>query len=142
MKEREWYPYIDNLKKAMAPLSGLIARANLKSLNQHERQGLLREFQFAYQASINLLSAYFKNQGKKIGNNPKESIREAYYIDLISDHIIWTAMSESNNAITNSNEEHITEPALIQIIKSYVPLLEIFLVKMTGLMQGEQKGLF
>jgi len=142
MKEREWYPYVGSFSKAMAPLSGLIAGENLKSLSQLERQGLLRQFQFAYQASINLLIAYFKNQGKKIGNSPSESIREAYYIDLISDRIIWTAMSESNSAIANSNEEHITQPGLIQIINSYVPLLKAFLVKMTGLMHGEQKGLF
>lgn len=126
----------------MAPLTIIIAEESLRNLTQLERQGLLRQFQFAYQASINLLSAYFKSQGKKIGNSPKESIREAYYIDLISDRIIWTTMSECNDAIAKSNEQDITYPALIQIINSYVPMLKAFLAKMTGLMHGEQKGLF
>ena len=77
-----WQQRFSNYKKALAQLTRFVQH---KSLNEMEEQGLIQAFEYTHELGWKTLADFVKSQSIVQIFGSKDTIREAFNIDLIED---------------------------------------------------------
>ncbi|PJE01841.1 MAG: nucleotidyltransferase, partial [Leptospira sp.] len=81
-----------NFSKALSQLTKFIQKAEL---NQLEKQGLIKAFEYNYELAWNLLKDYYQFQGDSGIQGSRDAIQIAYQRNLITNGDIWMQMIQS-----------------------------------------------
>ncbi|MCG9875872.1 MAG: nucleotidyltransferase substrate binding protein [Leptospiraceae bacterium] len=105
-----------NYSKALSQLTRFIEKSELNDL---EKQGLIKAFEYTYELAWNLLKDYYQFQGESGIQGSRDAIQLAYQRNLISNGEIWMQMLQSRNLTSHVYNEEIIEEIVKAIVLSY-----------------------
>lgn len=129
-----WKQRYNNFSDALAQLTQAVQTANKRTLNDLEKQGLIQAFEFTHELSWNLLKDYIEHQGgqKLIGS--KDTSREAFQKDLITNGESWMQMIASRNLTSHTYNKKIAEDIIQNILNAYYACFLDLKKKMSSLL--------
>jgi nucleotidyltransferase substrate binding protein (TIGR01987 family) len=80
-KDIRWTQRFRNFNKAFSQLKKFIDK---QELNELEKQGLIKAFEYTYELGWNTLKDYFEYQGNRNINGSRDAINEAFKLNLIN----------------------------------------------------------
>ena len=128
-----WKQRFENYKKALKALIEAVELSLERELSNLEKQGLIQSFEFTYELGWTLLKDYLIYQGNPDIKGSRDTIRNAYKIELIVDGDIWMDMINSRNVSSHTYNEAVAEDIIKKIKEYYMDAFESLEVKMTTL---------
>ena len=101
-----WVQRFANFKKALRQLQKFIDKGELSDL---EKQGLIKAFEYTFELAWNTLKDFLEYQGQTEIYGSRDTIRQAFKIDLIKDGKSWMDMLKSRNMTSHTYNEETAE---------------------------------
>lgn len=101
------------------------------------RDGTLQRFEFTFECAWKLMQEINLKYGFET-YSPRESIKQAFQINLISDNKLWFDVIDDRNLISHTYSEA-TAKKIYTDIKSYIPLFEELILNANKLITELQK---
>lgn len=123
-----WKQRFANYKKAFTQLTQFIHK---EQLNEMEKQGLVKAFEYTYELAWNVMKDYFTyEQAEESIYGSKDAIRLAFRRGLILDGEKWMDMVQSRIKSSHTYNEDTANEIVDKIINIYYKLFKEFLDKM------------
>lgn len=114
-----WIQRLENLKNAFNQLKIAIEIYSERELNDLEKQGMIKAFEYTFELSWNTIRDFFIYQGIYDIKGSRDAIKFAFKYGLIENPNIWIEMIQSRN-LTSYTYNIITAGEVIkQIIEKY-----------------------
>lgn len=138
-KDIRWIQRLSNYNKALQTLSHAVALNEERTLTNLEKQGLIQAFEFTHELAWKVMKDYFKEIGgvKTIGS--RDTTREAFAAELITDGDLWMDMLKKRNLTSHTYNEETSEEIYKSIIKDFHQTFVAFQTKMQEL-QGKEEN--
>jgi nucleotidyltransferase substrate binding protein (TIGR01987 family) len=127
-----WLRRFENYKRAFASLSRVMALASERDLNEAERQGLIKAFEFTFELAWKVMKDYLEYMGLTGIVGSKGSVRQAFQNDLITDGQIWIDMIDDRNLSSHSYDEATANALIRRITDVYYERFGAFKEKMAA----------
>ena len=126
-KDIRWQQRFINFAKAFKQLE----RFNeAESLNEMEKQGLIKAFEYTYELSWKTLQDFLKEKGYIGIVGPKPVIEQSFQNGYISNGHGWMRMHKSRNLTSHTYDEQTAEEIIKNIHNEYFYLLRDLLVRL------------
>jgi len=123
-----WHQRLSNYQKAVTQLTKFIDKGNL---NELEEQGLIQAFEYTHELAWKTLKDFISHYNTIKLYGSKDTTREAFKADLITDGETWMEMIDSRNLSSHTYNEVTTKIISNRIQTKYynefTNLLETFL---------------
>lgn len=86
-----------------------------------EKAGVIQFFEVTFELAWKVLKDYLEAQGYVL-KSPRETIKQAFQIDLIVDGHSWMEALSKRNLTTHTYDEAFADKFVIEIKQIYVPL--------------------
>ncbi|WP_404996989.1 nucleotidyltransferase substrate binding protein [Caldifermentibacillus hisashii] len=110
----------DNFKKSYQLLEKYFS---LELTSEIEKAGLIQFFEITFDLALKVLKDYLEAQGY-IVKSPRETIKQAYQMEVIDDGHVWIEALSSRNLTTHTYDEQFTEKFVQDIQQVYFPLFK------------------
>ena len=110
----------DNFKKSYQLLEKY---SSLELTSEIEKAGLIQFFEITFDLALKVLKDYLEAQGY-IVKSPRETIKQAYQMEVIDDGYVWIEALSSRNLTTHTYDEQFTEKFVQDIQQVYFPLFK------------------
>lgn len=117
-----WKQRFDNFKKALAQLNEAEELSQQRPLSPLENQGLVQAFEFTFELAWNTLRDFLMSKGVQGLIGSKDTAREAFKTQLITDDKGWTMMLNDRNRSSHTYNQTTAEEIVAQIHGHYVSL--------------------
>jgi nucleotidyltransferase substrate binding protein (TIGR01987 family) len=117
-----WKQRFDNFKKALVQLDEAEALSQQRALSRLENQGLIQSFEFTYELAWNTLRDYLVFQGIPDLNGSRDTSREAFKRQLITDGEGWMMMLTDRNRSAHTYNQATADDIVEHIHGRYVEL--------------------
>lgn len=131
LKDIRWKQRFENFEKAYKLLEKYI---NKKIETELEKAGIIQFFEMTFELSWKVLKDYLESMGY-IVKSPRESIKQAFQIDLIDDGHIWMEALSSRNLTTHTYDKELIDQLFKEISGSYFPQLRKLYERLKGEME-------
>lgn len=138
-KDIRWEQRFANFKKANAQLHRFLKKSEL---NEMEKQGLIKAFEYTYELSWKTLQDLLTEKGLKNIIGPKPVISEAFKTGYIDDGKAWVNMHNSRNLTSHTYDESTAQDVVDLIRVSFVKLFDSLENKLEKEKSGIQGDLF
>ncbi len=128
-----WKQRLDNFQVAFGNLTSAIELGNQRSLSDLEKQGLIQSFEFTHELAWNTLKDFLETQGAGPLFGSKDTTREAFNKNLISDGETWMDMIKSRNQTSHTYNKKTAEEIVTKIQQKYFSAFAQFFKKMSEL---------
>ncbi|MGB9499511.1 MAG: nucleotidyltransferase substrate binding protein [Dissulfuribacterales bacterium] len=128
-----WVQRFENFKKALQQLQKFIDKGELSEL---EKQGLVKAFEYTYELAWNTLKDFLEYQGQTDIYGSRDTIRQAFKLDLIGDGKSWMDMLKSRNKTSHTYNEETAEEICGAVQKKYYSLFLQLEKKLMNLKQS------
>jgi len=119
-KNIRWKQRFQNFDKAFNLLERTLA---IKEPNEAEEGGLIHFYETAFELAWKTLKDYLEAEGF-IVKSPRETIKQAFQINIISDGGKWLESLDDRNLTSHIYDEKIAEKIIAQIRNEYFLLLK------------------
>lgn len=126
-KDIRWKQRFQNFKKAFYQLEKAV---NTPDLNELERQGLIKAFEFTYELAWTTLKDFLIEKGYTDLIGSKDTLRQAFQVGLISDGDIWMEMVKSRNLTAHTYNQDTAESIEEDVINQYYSLFKQLITKL------------
>lgn len=120
LKDIRWKQRFINFKKSYKLLNQYI---NQPIETELERAGIIQFFEISFELSWKLMKDYLEAQEISV-KSPRETIKQAYQIDLIDDGHVWIDALSDRNLTVHTYDEDMAKKMVNDIIKVYFPELK------------------
>lgn len=120
LKNIRWKQRFTNFEKSYKLLNQY---AHQPIESELERAGIIQFFEIAFELSWKLMKDYLEAQEISV-KSPRETIKQAYQIELIEDGHIWMDALSDRNLTVHTYDDDMAKKMLNDIIKVYFPELE------------------
>ena len=127
--ENRWRQRLQNLNKAFKRLEDA---CDQDEYNELEIAGLIQTYEFTFELCWKTLKDKLTFEGYEV-NSPREVIKKAFEMELITDVDQWMEALESRNLFTHTYEEEIAKQAAALIKEKLEPMLHAGVVKLNEL---------
>ena len=110
-----------------------------RDLTKLEKQGVIQKFEYTHELAWNVLKDHLTDVGYSNLVGSKDSTRQAFKSNLISDGETWMEMRRVRNLTSHTYDEALAEETFGSIIKSFFPAFEKFTIKFTKLSKLENE---
>ena len=131
-----WQQRFANYRKALAQLEKFVVKSDLSDL---EEQGLIKAFEYTYELAWNTMKDYLEYQGILNVAGSRDTIREAFEINLIEDGHGWMQMLVSRNLTSHSYNEATAEEIASSVINIYFDLFKALELKLAYLKTRQEE---
>lgn len=111
-----WIQRLNHFSKALSQLTKFIEKG---VLNEFEKQGLIKSFEYTYELAWNTLKDYFETQGETDIHGSRDAFRLAFKRGLIEDGEIWMDMIKSRILTSHTYNEDVAEKIAAGIVNRY-----------------------
>lgn len=118
-KDIRWKQRFQNFEKAYHLLE---TAKKIAHPSATERAGLIQFFEVTYELAWKTLKDYLESQGFQV-NSPRDTIKQAFQINLLQDGHTWMEALENRNLTTHTYNEAISLKVESLIKEKYFPLL-------------------
>ena len=122
-KAPKWHERLAIYKNAINRLTEVVALNKQRSLNQFERDSLIKRFEFSYEMAWKLMMSYEKENGVSEVLGSKDVIRQAFRLSLVNNGEAWLEMVDTRNRTSHLYDEEMATDVMDEIIYTYYPLL-------------------
>jgi nucleotidyltransferase substrate binding protein (TIGR01987 family) len=119
-KNVRWRQRFDNFKKSYQLLEKY---SSLELTSEIEKAGLIQFFEITFELAWKVLKDYLEAQGYMV-KSPRETIKQAYQMEIIDDGHVWIEALSSRNQTTHTYDEQFTEKFVQEIQEVYFPLFK------------------
>lgn len=119
-KTIRWKQRFQNYEKAFHQLEASQKVAHLSDL---ERAGMIQFFELTFELAWKTLKDYLESQGLPV-NTPRDTLKQAFQIQLIQDGHSWMEALEDRNLTTHTYDEATSIKVEHLIKEKYFPLLK------------------
>ncbi|MBI5214535.1 MAG: nucleotidyltransferase substrate binding protein [Ignavibacteriae bacterium] len=114
-----WQQRFNNFKKGLLQLQKFIDKENL---NELEKQGLIKAFEYTFELSWNVIKDYYEFQGSEGIQGSRDAFRLAFSRKLISNGDAWLDMVESRIKSAHTYNEETADEIAEAILHTYYHL--------------------
>jgi nucleotidyltransferase substrate binding protein (TIGR01987 family) len=118
-KDIRWQQRFSNYLKALAQLNRYKEK---NELNDMERQGLIKAFEFTFELAWNTMKDYLEHQGIQNLVGSRDAIRQSFSNNIITDGETWMNMIESRNNTSHTYNEETANEIANEVLIKYIPL--------------------
>jgi len=129
-KQPKWIERLEVFRNAIARLNEVIEIGKQRSLNQFERDSLIKRFEFSYEMAWKLMMSYEKDNGVIGILGSKDVVRHAFSMSLIDNGEAWLEMIDDRNKTSHLYDEEMAIDVIDAITHTYFPLFQELLLKM------------
>lgn len=115
-KDIRWQQRFNNFNKAFNQLERFI---EVTSLNEMEKQGLIKTFEYTYELSWKTLQDLLKEKGYIGIVGPRPVIEQCFQDGYISEGNGWMRMHKSRNLTSHTYDEQTAEEIIESIREEY-----------------------
>jgi nucleotidyltransferase substrate binding protein (TIGR01987 family) len=108
---------LENYQRALDALK--TGAAQIKNLNDLEKDGLIQRFEFTFELAWKLLKDYLISDGMIEPGGPRSTIKAAAQIGLI-DPFSWEEMLEARNTLSHQYDEAKSRDVVYQIANVFI----------------------
>lgn len=119
-KDVRWRQRFDNFKKSYQLLEKY---TSLELTSEIEKAGFIQFFEMTFELAWKVMKDYLEAQGY-IVKSPRETIKQAFQMELIEDGHFWIEALASRNLTTHTYDEEFAEEFVKDIKKMYFPLFQ------------------
>jgi nucleotidyltransferase substrate binding protein (TIGR01987 family) len=127
--ENRWLQRLQNLNKAFKRLQDA---CDQDDYNELEVAGLVQTYEFTFELCWKTLKDKLTFEGYEI-NSPRETIKKAFEMDLITDVDQWLKALDSRNLFSHTYEDEIAKQAVALIKDKLQPMLRTCVDKLNDL---------
>ncbi len=138
-KDIRWQQRFINFKKAFKQLSKFIEH---KELNEMEKQGLIKAFEYTYELSWKTLQDLLREKGYNQIAGPKPVIEQSFQDGYISNGKGWMRMHQRRNLTSHVYDEEIASEIIEGIRNESFFLLQDLVKRLEKEESTYQKSLF
>lgn len=124
MEERQpkWLERLSIFKNAIARMAEVVELSKQRTLNQFERDSLIKRFEFTYEMAWKLMMSFEKEYGVTELLGSKDVVRTAFSMSLIDNGEAWLEMIDDRNKTSHLYDEEMAADVTEEIIDTYYPL--------------------
>lgn len=119
-KDIRWQQRFINFNKAFNQLERF---KEVENLNELEKQGLIKAFEYTFELSWKTLQDLLKDKGYIDIVGPRPVIEQSFQDGYIADGNGWMRMHKSRNLTSHTYDEQTAEEIIMSIRKEYFYLL-------------------
>ena len=116
-----WQQRFSNYRKALERLEDFMKPP---ALNDREQQGLIKAFEYTYELAWNTLRDLLRSQGDASLLGARDTLREAFRLDLIEQGDQWMLMIQDRNLTSHTYNRSTADAIAAQIVASYLPCFQ------------------
>ncbi|CAG5011879.1 hypothetical protein DYBT9275_05045 [Dyadobacter sp. CECT 9275] len=116
-----WKQRFQNLEKSLHFLEQAIEIQNPDII---QKAGLIQFFEISFELSWNVLKEYMEEQGFTELRSPRDTIKKAFEIGLITDAHTWLQTLQNRDLTSHTYDEETAEKLVREIESVYYPLLK------------------
>lgn len=128
-----WIERLSAYSKALNRLGDVVQMSRQHTLNEYERDSLIKRFEFSYEMAWKLMMSYEKDNGVSLLLGSKDVIRQAVSMSLIDNGEAWMDMIDVRNRTSHVYDEEMAADVADDILNTHYPLLTDLLDKMTAI---------
>ena len=138
-KDIRWKQRFNNFTKALAQLERFVKKG--KELNELEKQGLIKAFEYTYELAWNTMKDFYENQGEETIQGSRDAIALSFRRGLVYDGEGWMKMLKDRNQTSHTYNEETADKISTAILNTYFSLFKELHQTMQNIING-QSGLF
>ncbi len=135
MQNIRWVQRFENFEKASTNLNETIECIKQNGINKIYTMALIQAYEIVFELAWKTMKDYLQFNGI-ITDTPRETIKEAFSKNIISDGQIWIEMMETRNKASHTYREEYAKRLCDDILNVYskqiTDLLEFFKGKING----------
>lgn len=120
LKDVRWRQRFENFEKSYKLLNRY---ANETINTELERAGIIHFFEMTVELSWKVLKDYLEAQGY-IVKSPRETIKQAFQVDLVDDGHIWLEALSKRNLTAHTYDEALAKEFVDEITQLYLPAIK------------------
>ncbi|MFC2949163.1 nucleotidyltransferase substrate binding protein [Virgibacillus sediminis] len=118
MKDIRWKQRFENFEKSFK----LLEKYSSNSISTElERAGIIQFFETTFELAWKVLKDYLESEGY-IPKSPRESIKQAFQVELIEDGHLWMEALSKRNSTTHTYDQELAEKLVKEIQEQFLPL--------------------
>ena len=103
-------------------MAEVVELSKQRTLNQFERDSLIKRFEFTYEMAWKLMMSFEKENGVTELLGSKDVVRTAFSMSLIDNGEAWLEMIDDRNKTSHLYDEEMAADVTEEIIDTYYPL--------------------
>lgn len=120
-KEIRWKQRFQNFEKSLNYLEHAM---QIQHPDIIQKAGLIQFFEISFELSWNVMKEYMEEQGFLELRSPRDTIKKAFEIQLITDGHAWLLTLQNRNLTSHTYDEETAEKVVKEIQSVYYPLLK------------------
>ena len=121
-KNIRWEQRFSNYTKALGQLKEFIEKGD--ELNKHEKQGMIKAFEYTYELAWNTIKDFYEYQGETGFQGSRDAIQIAFNRELIKDGEGWMQMLKDRDLTSHTYNEEVADEIAENIINKHFELFE------------------
>jgi len=117
-----WKQRFSNYTKALGQLKEFVEKG--EELNKHEKQGMIKAFEYTYDLAWNTIKDFYEYQGETGFQGSRDVIQMAFNRELIKDGEGWMQMLKDRNLTSHTYNEEVADEIAENIINKHFALFE------------------
>lgn len=134
-KDIRWQQRFSNFNKAFSQLEKYVGQ---KEMNELEKQGLIKSFEYTYELAWKTLQDLLHHIGFENIVGPKPVIKHCFQDGYISNGESWIRMHNSRNLTNHTYNQETAEEIVESIISEYFYLLKELQTRLEEEISGKQ----
>ncbi len=118
MQKNRWIQRFENLEKAIQNFDDTIKCIKQDSLNKIYTMALIQAFEIVFELAWKTMKDYLEFNGI-ITDTPRETIKEAFSKNIITEGQIWIEMMEARNKTSHTYREEYAKSLCDDILNIY-----------------------
>ncbi|MEN8146158.1 MAG: nucleotidyltransferase substrate binding protein [Campylobacterota bacterium] len=118
-KTIRWKQRFENFSKSLNHLADAV---EIEHMSEIEKAGMIQFFEVSFELAWKVLKDYLEAEGFNV-KSPRESIKQAFQVELINDGTTWLDALEKRNLSAHTYDENILEELQELIRHSYFPVM-------------------
>ncbi len=135
MQEIRWVQRFENFNKSLENLLETKTCIEANGINKIYTMALVQAFELAFELGWKTLKDYLEYNGISV-NTPRETIKEAFSNNIISDGQSWIEMMEARNKTSHTYKEEFANQLAQDILNDYLKILN----KLSDFLKGKIDG--
>lgn len=132
-QDSRWRQRFNNYLRALGLLQEAVSLADSRELNELEKQGLIKAFEFTHELAWNTLKDFLTEQGAEKMYGSRDVTRLAFKKGLIEQGETWMSMIKSRNLTSHTYRQEVAQEIYENIISRYFCELKALELILTGL---------
>ena len=116
-----WQQRFSNYRQALAQLETFFEPP---ALNEREQQGLIKAFEYTFERAWNTLRDLLRSQGDATLLGSRDTLREAFRLELITDGEAWMLMIQDRNLTSHTYNRSTADAIAANISGRYLPCFQ------------------